>query len=273
MSSTINSPELPTTRPITAVSLAEDLVALGISAGNELLVHCSFSALGNVYGGPQALIQALQNVLTATGTLVMPTHSTQLSDPANWSRPPAPEAWWPIIRRELPAYDPAKTTTRDMGVVAETFRRYPDVQRSEHPHGSFAAWGRYATQVTRGHKLEGIFGETSPLARLYDLDAKVLLIGVGHGNNTSLHLAEYRSDFPNKPYHREGAPMLVEGEQQWVEFEELQINSDDFVALGEAFAQQPGAQRQGKLGEANALVFWQPSAVDFATAWFNNNRR
>ncbi len=260
-------------QPITAKTLGEDLTALGIVAGDELLVHCAFSSLGNVYGGPQALLQALQDTLTETGTLVMPTHSTQLSDPVNWSRPPAPEAWWPIIRRELPAYDPNKTTTRAMGVVAETFRRYPDVQRSGHPHGSFAAWGRYATQVTGGHKLEGIFGETSPLARLYDLGAKVLLIGVGHGNNTSLHLAEYRADVKNKPYHIEGAPMLVEGEQQWVEFEELKIDSDDFPALGADFASKPGMQREGKLGDATALVFSQPVIVDFATQWFGQYRR
>lgn len=40
------------------------------------------------------------------------------------------------------------------------------------------------------------FGERSPLGRLYDLDASVLLLGVGHANNTSLHLADYRSDIP-----------------------------------------------------------------------------
>jgi len=38
--------------------------------------------------------------------------------------------------------------------------------------------------------------ENSPLARVYDRDGDVLLLGVGHDSNTSLHLAEHRADFP-----------------------------------------------------------------------------
>ena len=59
-----------------------------------------------------------------------------------------------------------------------------------------------------------MFGERSPLARLYDLDAQALLAGVGHGNNTSIHLGEHRADFPGKRSGTEGAPMLVDGERQ-----------------------------------------------------------
>lgn len=42
-----------------------------------------------------------------------------------------------------------------------------------------------------------MFGERSPLARRYELDGQALLAGVGHGNNTSIHLGEYRADFPD----------------------------------------------------------------------------
>lgn len=41
-------------------------------------------------------------------------------------------------------------------------------------------------------------GEGSPLARPHEADGWVLPLGVGHGNNTSLHLGEYRADFPDK---------------------------------------------------------------------------
>jgi aminoglycoside 3-N-acetyltransferase len=56
------------------------------------------------------------------------------------------------------------------------------------------------------------------LSRLYDLDGSVLLLGVDHDNNTSLHLAEYRADWPGKAYVTSGAAMLVDGERQWVSF-------------------------------------------------------
>jgi ATP/maltotriose-dependent transcriptional regulator MalT len=52
-------------------------------------------------------------------------------------------------------------------------------------------------------------GERSPLARVYDLDGHVLLLGVDHANNTSLHLAEYRASFPGKRWIRQASPLLV----------------------------------------------------------------
>ena len=259
-------------QPQTVTSLIDDLNKLGVRPGQILLVHCAFSKLGTVYGGPQALIDALQQCLTPSGTLVMPTHSTQLTEPSRWEAPPAPAAAWPQIRQELPAYDTARTMTRAMGALAELFRTYPGVIRSAHPHGSFAAWGAHADTITAEHALNSIFGEQSPLAKLYERDAQVLLIGVDHGNNTSLHLAEYRSSVPNKPYHTEGAPMIKDGTKQWVEFNELVIDSDDFAALGLDFEQQTDAQTRGQIANAEALFFPQVRAVDFAVDWFNQHR-
>ncbi len=40
---------------------------------------------------------------------------------------------------------------------------------------------RMSPIVTAGHTLEFGLGEGSPLARVYDLDGFVLLLGVGHG--------------------------------------------------------------------------------------------
>jgi aminoglycoside 3-N-acetyltransferase len=54
----------------------------------------------------------------------------------------------------------------------------------------FAAWGRHTAWIAAEHSLNHPFGETSPLAKTYDLDGRILLLGVTHSNNTSLHLAE-----------------------------------------------------------------------------------
>jgi len=256
---------------VTTASLCRDLQAIGIKAGDNLLVHCAFSKLGSPYGGVQALIDALQRTLTEAGTLVMPTHTTHLTEPSRWENPPAPEAWWPDIRAGLPAYDAERTPTRAMGMLAETFRRYPQVVRSNHPHGSFAAWGKEAQSVTAQHKYPGIFGEDSPLARLYERNAKVLLIGVGHGNNTSLHLAEYRADFA-KVWHTEGAPIIEAGQRRWAEAEELKIDSDDFPSIGADFAKQTGLEQRGKLGQADTLCMPQRALVDFGVQWMSQHR-
>ena len=102
-----------------------------------------------------------------------------------------------------------------MGVLAETVRGWPGAMRSSHPHVSFAALGPAAEQVVAGHTLGDMLGEGSPLARLYDLDADVLLLGVDHSVSTSLHLAEYRC--PGSPREQVGAAARTgDGGREWV---------------------------------------------------------
>ncbi|MFW6269831.1 MAG: aminoglycoside N(3)-acetyltransferase, partial [Bacillota bacterium] len=167
----------------------------GLKAGSTVIVHSSLSSLGWVCGGPVALIEALREVITVEGNIVMPAHSGDYSDPKYWENPPVPEEWWSTIRQEMPPFQPGITPTRGVGVVPETFRQYPDVHRSDHPASSFAAWGQKAEEIISNHDLDYALGENSPLAKIYELEGLILLIGVDHDRNTSLHLAEYRADY------------------------------------------------------------------------------
>jgi len=262
---TINTIDTPRTRE----SLGRDLRDLGLHAGQTVIVHSSLSSIGWVCGGPVAVIQALMDVLTPDGTLIMPAHSGELSEPAEWQHPPVPAEWWSIIRETMPAFDPRLTPTRGMGRIAETFRTWPDVKRSYHPQDSFAAWGKHAEVVTVQHALDYGLGEGSPLARVYELDGYVLLLGVPYGNNTSFHLGEYRA--PNGPLKTQGAPVFENGRRVWKVIRDIDIDSDVFDDLGADF-EAVTPVRRGSIGSANSRLFSQRAAVDFATQWVAQRR-
>jgi aminoglycoside 3-N-acetyltransferase len=260
--------------PVTARSLADDLRELGVRPGMVLLVHCSLRSLGWVCGGAQAVILALQRAVRSYGTLVMPAHSGHLSDPAQWRHPPVPSGWLGQIRACLPPYDPSLTPTRGLSAVAELFRTLPDVVRSRHPQMSFAAWGAEAITVATDHGLDFGLGEDSPLARIYELDGWVLLLGVDHAVNTSLHLAEYRASYPAKTEVASGAPMLVGGHRRWRRFRDINLSSEDFARLGRDFIRRnPRLVRVGRVGLARAQLFPQRACVDFAVRWLERHRR
>ncbi len=221
-------------------------------------------------------------VVSESGTVVMPTFSTGAgyADPLDWSHPPPKRAWAEHVRMNLPPFDPATTPSVDMGAINELFRTYPDVCRNDHPILSYAAWGSDAEFVIDGHSLGMMDGEKSPLARVYDLVGKVLLLGVGYGNCTSIHLATYRQNDP--PMSTVSVPTWDEsGQVHWNRYPEV-VNPGDmdlslvekfnikFSSIGAAF-EETGAVAIGKIGDAESRLIPQTALVDFATEWFNNH--
>ena len=260
---------LNTGSPSTIDSMCRDLSSIGVESGDTLLVHSSLSSLGWVCGGAQAVILALKKTLGPEGTLVMPAHSSGWSDPAKWENPPVPREWVQTIYDNLPPFEPEITPTLGMGVIAELFRKIPGTLRSEHPQSSFCANGKFAEKIVSGHILTPKFGMQSPLGRLYELDGKVLLLGVGFDSCTCFHLSE--ALIGNLPVTREGTAMLENGKRVWKWFEDYDYDSDDFELTGSAF-EKDGLVKTGRIGNASCRLFKIRSGTDFSSIWMRQNR-
>ncbi|WP_320779788.1 AAC(3) family N-acetyltransferase [Streptomyces sp. CRN 30] len=259
---------MPTPPPagplVTRGTLAADLRALGVRSGEILLAHSSLSSLGWVCGGAVAVVRGVLDVLGPDGTLVVPTQTADLSDPALWESPPVPEEWWDTIRNAMPPYDPPTTPTRGVGVVPETVRTWPGAVRSAHPQTSFAALGPRAEEITRDHAADCRLGERSPLAALERTGARVLLLGAGFDSCTAFHLAEYRVPAPLVEVGRPG-PF------GWERVTEVSITSDRFDELGHDFERDRPVVR-GKVGAADARLFPVADAVAYAERWLALHR-
>lgn len=208
--------------------IEEDLRALGVREEGVLLVHTSFRAVRPVQGGPLGLIGALRRALGPAGTLVMPTMTDGTT-----------------------SFDPGSTPTRGMGITAELFWRQPGVLRSNHPGGSFAAEGPLAARICAPQPLSPPHGPESPVGRVHVFDGQVLLLGVTHSENTTLHLAEALAGVPYSVSH----PCVVEVDGV---AETLMVAETDHCCRGFRVADEwlrgRNLQREGRVGNAHARL-------------------
>jgi aminoglycoside 3-N-acetyltransferase len=216
-------------------SLVQDSLALGVKPGGVLLVHTAFSKVKPVEGGPEGLISALRSALGPDGTLVMPTMSYDDDHPFDKTISPAPE----------------------MGVVANTFWRLPGVLRSDNNH-AFAAAGPLAAQITAPHPIDVPHGLDSPVGRVFELDGQVLLLGVGHDSNTTVHLAEYLSGVRYR--RRKYLTILKDGLPARFHYREIDHCCQNF-ALVDGWLDEKRLQRYGKIGYAEARLAYARDIV------------
>jgi aminoglycoside 3-N-acetyltransferase len=149
-----------------------------------VIAHASLSAFGEVQGGADALLGAL---LSTANSLLMPTftYATMIipedGPPNNGiTYGSAKEA-----NRMAQFFDPDTPADKTIGIVAETLRQHPKARRSTHPIYSFA--GINADAAIEAQTLDDPF---APIEVLTDANGWVLLLGVGHIANTSIHYGE-----------------------------------------------------------------------------------
>jgi aminoglycoside 3-N-acetyltransferase len=210
--------------------LTDLLGELGIRPGGVLMVHASLGGTGTP---PARVRDALRAALGPGGTLVVPAFTPENSDTSRAHRDLVAgmtEAEVREFRAAMLPFAPDVTPCPSMGALAECVRTTPGAVRSAHPQTSLAGLGPRARELLSGHDPHCHLGERSPLARLYEADAQVLLLRVGFEVCSALHLAEYRM-VPPPPRRTYRCVVGVQG--NWISYDDLALDDTDFAVMGE----------------------------------------
>ncbi len=219
------------------------------------MVHASLRKLGPVEGGAEAVLDALLGALGADGTLLM-----LLSADADDALP--------FETLTSPAY-------REMGVLAEVFRRRAGTQVNDHAVARFGASGPGASALLHPAPLHNYYGSNSVLERFVQADGQVVRLGADIDTVTLTHWAEYRADLPHKRRARRRYVRADTGEQ-WID----SLDDTDGIAVwsgGDYFPRilldflAQGQARVGTVGGCTAELFGAREFTDFATEWMEQH--
>jgi aminoglycoside 3-N-acetyltransferase len=233
-------------RFITEQQIEEDLKNLGLSSGDSVLVHASMSKIGMLKDGPKTLINAIENVISKEGTLLIPTF-------------PAPGRNYDYLKTNS-VFDVVKTPSM-MGKATEYFRTLPNVKRSLHPTDCVSVRGPLAEYFTSTHFNQLTpYNEQSPFRKLCKKNGKILMIGTTlNGACTNLHTLEDAVEFPYPVYADEIFEIEIINSAKEKLIVKTKVHNPVYSAKRNADALLPIFIREdvlqtGKIGEAKSMI-------------------
>ena len=208
--------------------LVSCFAGLGIRPGSVVYV---LSAMWRVpgYAGPVesmcgAYYEALRRLVDDSGTIVVPTHSQNLCNTD-------------IV------FDLDVTPSYERGIFAEHVRQLPAARRSFHPFNSYAAVGPHAEAITADVSRHA-YGPMTPEARMIEMGARVLIIGLPPNVITTVHHVEQVMAVPYR-YTKEfmhpvmrGGEVVVEPFYLYVWYRNADIERDQNRSLLQALAKR-----------------------------------
>ena len=250
--------------------LANGLRALGVRAGDTVMLHASIRAVGAIAGGPDQIHLALKDALTADGTLMMYASCPEHYDEVGRGHLPADRER--ELLDKLPAFDPfTARSQRENGALVELFRTYPGSSVNQHV-ARFVVWGKHASHLISSQPWDYAFGRGSALDRFAGLDGKILLLGCDHDTVTFLHYAEHIVDIPDKHLARYRVPVQEDGKRVWREMAEVDTSDrgahpnwpDRFFArIVDTYLEQT-SNRAARVGDAHSVLLDARGLLEFA---------
>mgnify|MGYP006152748543 CR=1 FL=1 len=215
------------------VELIDLFHRLELCQGDDVMVHSSMSSLGFVVNGAVDVVDALIECIGLDkGTILMPSHSGQLTDPTDWKNPAISKELLKKVQNSMNLFDKKLTPIRGRGVIAEVLLSYPEVKRSRHPLNSVSAIGKRADFYTSSHDVDESEGIDSPIGKLYKNNGTIIGIGVSVDRFTAIHLAEFIADVE---YLYEDNPAVLlenkDGNNHFKRIKKYPGNSNNFVKI------------------------------------------
>ncbi len=236
------------------------LRTVGIKAGDTVYVISSLSRLPGLDGyavtadTSAVYCDALRSVVGDDGTIVVPASSQNL---CNTDTP----------------FDPATTPSFERGLLPEYIRRLPGAKRSFHPFTSYAAIGAKAAYTTE-NVTRHAYGPQTPEARMVEMSAKFLALGVGPNIITTVHHVEHVMGVPYR-YHKEFMHPVVrnggastEPFYQFVWYRDADVQASQnrrlFARLEGKLHIAQAALGRGRISSLSLSEFYELSVREFA---------
>ncbi len=165
---------------VTRKDVADTLNSLGIKNGDILLFHSSLKSFGEIENGADTVIDGALDAVGADGTLVAPALLTKSF----------------YVAYEI--FD-KNTSPCEVGLIPETMRKRQNALRSDQATHSVSAIGKMAEFLTNSHSTskprkfpygDYAFSHGSPWQKMYDLNAKVVMMGAPYNTITFRHFVE-----------------------------------------------------------------------------------
>jgi len=231
----------------------EDLVdgfhKLGVEQGDTLLVHSSYKSLGEVDGGPQTVVRALEAALGVDkdGTLIMPTFNFDFNKGEAWD---------------------VRSTPSRMGVLTELVRKDPRVKRVFHPFYSFAILGKHA-EMLGNLRYKSAYERNSVFGKLRDLDGKIMVIGLSYNDSmTFFHHIEQMEGVDYRFLKQFTGEVTDENGKTYTDTFEMLVRDIDrgvmtMVDPMGALMEEAGIIKSRKIGDADVKLMKANDVYDF----------
>ena len=243
---------------ITKVDIHDMLKNAGVSPSDTVLIHTSMRSLGEVEGGCDGVIDGFISYLT-DGLFLVPTHT------------------WANVNKNQPIYD-VKNTPPCIGALPTVAAKRPDGIRSLHPTHSMWAHGKRAAEFVRGEEVSKTpCPAGGAWARLYDEDAKIIMLGVGIDKLTYIHAIDEMLDLPER-LSEEKELVVIDycGNEHKVSFRSHSHATSQYFVNYEKALDYLGIIKRTRLGDADVLIisakeltealksFWEKADYDLS---------